>query len=384
MSISASDYWGEKLMQLREYLSAIGHDYDASAGFDTISQKRLAQAAQQLVGYGPADFVIRASGGQRPLGTTDTPWIGFFDPDESTKPQQGLYAVWILQADGGAWTLSVMMGTERLSNTVKEQDQQRGVIQTRDREARVRELLSIEAASIRDKIASDLRAGWDTVIDLKRPGTRQLRYEAATVLARTYPVHSLPSEDILRADLAEVCLLLQEAVKAKHQLAVVDPGSISTASAVLRLPSTREYIFDPGIDRKKSIALRRRSIERTPRHEGGLRRYGEWLIGKGFKVATNVHPRDFIVQGSPEWIGEYKVVYGTDVARATREAHSQLKEYRHFLYPDHPLTPLLAVFSAAVPDRRIQWLNAEGIAVVWLDGVDWQGCPLAKESGLGL
>jgi hypothetical protein len=113
------------------------------------------------------------------------------------------------------------------------------------------------------------------------------------VLGRTYPVHSLPDDDILRADLAQVCLLLQEAVRAKHQLAVVDPGSISTASAVPQLPPTREYIFNPETDKKTSIAPRRRSIERTPRHEGGLRRYGEWLIGRGFKVATNVHPRDF-------------------------------------------------------------------------------------------
>jgi hypothetical protein len=371
-------------MQLREYLSAIGSDYEAASGFDTTPQRWLAQAAHHLAGYGPVDFIIRASGGQRPLGTTDTPWIGFFDPDESTKPQQGLYVVWILQADGGAWTLSVNMGTERLSNAVKEQDQRRGAIKTRDREARVRDMLATEARSIRDNIASDLRVGWDTAIDLKRPGTRQLRYEAATVLGRTYPVHSLPDDDILSADLAEVCLLLQEAVRAKHRLAVVNPGSISTASAVPQRPSTREYIFSPGTDKKTSIAPRRRSIERTPRHEGGLRRYGEWLIGRGFKVATNVHPRDFIIEGSPEWLGEYKVVYGTDVARATREAHSQLKEYRHFLYPNQPRTPLLAVFSAAVPDRRIQWLNAEGIAVVWLDGTDWRGCALAKSAGFGL
>jgi hypothetical protein len=98
-----------------------------------------------------------------------------------------------------------------------------------------------------------------------------------------------------------------------------------------------------------------------------------------------VHPRDFIIHGTPGWLGEYKVVYGRDVTRATREAHSPLKEYRHFIYPDQSGKPgLLAVFSAPITDRRVAWLNAEGIAVAWEEDSQWRGCPLARAAGLGV
>src|SRR5262245_1555649 len=106
---------GEDNMLLRDHLLSVGVNYDAAAGFDAAPQELLRKASAHLAGYGPADFVVKASGGQHPLRTTSTPWIGFFNPDESTNPQTGLYVVWILQADRHAWTLSVNMGTERRS-----------------------------------------------------------------------------------------------------------------------------------------------------------------------------------------------------------------------------------------------------------------------------
>ena len=367
-------------MQLREFLLAVGETYDPAAGFDTPAQHLLSHAATELTGTGPADFLIRASGGQNPIGATDTPWVGFFDPDESTSPMEGLYVVWLLRASRDAWTLGVNIGTERLSARLKAQD----LLQPGGppREPRVRSALAAEATAIRQHMPPSVVAGWDTSIDLASTGTRQRRYVAATVLARTYPLATLPDEPTLQADLAAMCMALQEAVRSKRALAVVDPGTISTASATTTLTDTREYVFSPGIDTPGSVALPTVPIERTPRHESGLRRYGQWLVDRGIDVATNVHPRDFIVRQSPEWIGEYKVVYGSQVARATREAHSQLKEYRHFLYPPGSGVQLLAVFSAAVTDRRVAWLNSEGIAVVWWSGVAWVGCPIAKDAGL--
>ncbi|MFI5836425.1 MrcB family domain-containing protein [Micromonospora sp. NPDC051300] len=363
-------------MTLVDYLQAVSTGYDPDDGFDTPQQQFLSRARELLGGYGPNDFVIKASGGQYPLGATDTPWIGFFDPDESVTPMRGLYVVWILQASREAWTLSVNMGTELRAKTMKKAG---------EREAQVLEALRAEAAAIRGGLPAELTSGWGAAMDLRRLGVRQRRYEAGTIIAKTYLLDALPDDKTLAADLDHACLVLTEATQVRDRFAIANPGAIFTGSAVHIDPNDRDLPFDPGADVATTINLPKRSIERKPRHEGGLRRYGTWLQGRDFKLTTKVHPRDFVITVPTAWIGEYKVVYGRDVARATREAHSQLKEYRHFLYaPGAPRPQLLAVFSAPITDRRVAWLNAEDIAVVWDEDDRWRGCPLAKAAGLGL
>jgi len=323
--------------------------------------------------------VIKASGGQYPLGTTTTPWIAFFDPDETVHPQQGLYVVWILRADRTAWTLSLNMGTEQRFKLLAANHISRG--DPESVEARGLGWLRHKAASIRAEMPGDLRQGWDDSMSLHSTGRRQRRYEAATIVAKTYPLDSLPPDDVLAEDLSACCVRLQEAVLADDRLKLRDAGS-GFASISLTPQDRREYIFEPGVDRPQTVRTAS-SIERRPRHETGLRRYGLWLQERGLLPATKVYPRDFVVRGDPEWVGEYKVVYGTDVTRATREAYSQLKEYRYFMYPRDSSIGLLAVFSAPVGDGRVEWLNAEGIAVVWDDRCTWRGCLLATAAGLG-
>jgi hypothetical protein len=365
-------------VKLRDFLETVGRTYDPAAGFNTSAQALLRSAQPEFADYAPTDFVIRASGGQRPLRTTDTPWVGFFDPDESTGPQEGLYVVWLLRADRQAWTLSINMVTERRSAQLKEIDAVSGTHVPR--EPRVRAGLAAEALAIRERMDPELTLPWETAIDLASNGRRQRRYEEAAVVARTYLLAALPTDDALRSDLAAICRALEDAIRAKRELALTEPGLISTSSAVPPRDD-REYAFSPGTD--VETVVQRRSIVRRPRHEGGLQRYGEWLISTGAEVATNVYPRDFIVRGEVEWIGEYKVVYGANAARATREAHSQLREYRYFGYPADASVRLLAVFSSEVTDRRVAWLNSEGIAVVWWTGARWAGCPLARTAALG-
>lgn len=81
------------------------------------------------------------------------------------------------------------------------------------------------------------------------------------------------------------------------------------------------------------------------------------------------------------WLAEYKVVYGDDDTRATREAHSQLKEYSCFLHTTSK-PGLLAVFSAAVSEERIRWLHHEGVESVWFHEGAWRGTGPAVDAGL--
>ena len=372
-------------MTLVDFLRGVGTGYAPRDGFGTPQQRLLARAAELLDDYRPSEFVIKSSGG---LGSaTDTPWVGFFDPDESDVPRRGLYVVWLLTADATAWTLSVNMGTELRSLALKTSDKAATDAGAKlpPREPRLLASFRAEAAAIRAGLPVEATAGWDTSMTLALTGTRQRRYEAATIVAKTYPLDAMPDEKALAADLAQACGLLGEAIRVRDDLAATAPGIVSTAPAVHIDPLDRELPFEPGEDVETTIELPQRSIKRKPRHEGGLKRYGLWLQTQGFGLTTKVHPRDFVITTPTAWLGEYKVVYKRDVARATREAHSQLKEYRHFLYPASSRRPrMLAVFSAPITDRRVTWLNAEDIAVVWEEDDQWHGCPLAQAAGLGL
>jgi hypothetical protein len=371
-------------VDLRAFLATIAATYAAADGFDTPAQALLESAKSELAHVAPMDYLVKASGGQRPLRTTDTPWIGFFDPEETTSPMNGLYVVWILQPNKANWTLSVNMGTEHRAKVMANMTKPDGV---GTKESWVCAAIAQEAAAIRAALPARIRERWAETIDLQsstlKSGMRQRRYEAGAILAKTYPSDSLPSEEVLRKDLDELCLALQECVAVKQPLAALAPEVISTASASPRVRREADLVFAPGTDKPIYVEIDAPWIRRMPRHESGLRRYGEWLMAQSFSTATNVHPRDLTVVTDREWVVEYKVVYGDDVTGATRDALSQLKEYRYFLYPPGRDVGLLAVFSRAVGARRVDWLNSEGIAVAWSDGEAWRGCPLAVAAGLG-
>jgi hypothetical protein len=167
------------------------------------------------------------------------------------------------------------MGTENRANEFKAQDAMTGSSEPRER--RVRASLTAEANAIRGRLPADITTGCDTVIGLNSEGTRQRRYEAATILGRTHPLTGLPPDPALATDLNHLCLALQEAVRVKRELAVERPGTISTTSVAVTDSKGRGIVFAPGTDRGITIVLSRRSIARSPRHEGGLTRYGTWL-----------------------------------------------------------------------------------------------------------
>jgi hypothetical protein len=371
-------------MELRSFLLAVASSYDAAGGFDTPAQQLLASARTDLAKSAPTDFVIKASGGQRPLRTTDTPWIGFFDPEETTSPMNGLYVVWILQPSKANWTLSVNMGTEARAKAMSAMAKPPDV---RSKEEWICAAIADEAEAIRRALPAHIRDSWEPTIDLQsgtlKSGMRQRRYESGAVLAKTYPADQLPADQVLQGDLDRLCIALQECVAVKQALAATTPDVISTKSASVRSRREADLVFAPGTDKPIYVKVDSPWIRRAPQHEGGLRRYGEWLISKSLVPATNVHPRDLTVVTDREWVVEYKVVYGEDVTGATRDALSQLKEYRYFLYPSEEQVGLLAVFSRPIGGPRIEWLNSEGVAVTWFEDETWRGCPLAVGAGLG-
>jgi hypothetical protein len=68
--------------------------YDRAAGMSTPTQRLLKRAGQELQQRVPGGIEVMGSGGRGVA--TFTPWVGFFDPDETTSP---LYVFYILSED---------------------------------------------------------------------------------------------------------------------------------------------------------------------------------------------------------------------------------------------------------------------------------------------
>lgn len=129
--------------------------------------------------------------------------------------------------------------------------------------------------------------------------------------------------------------------------------------------------------------VRGRVLVKSRSHEQVLRDYGTAIVRHGWAPSTSVHPRDLeLRRGNEVCLAEIKVVYKGNATHAVREAVGQLMEYRHFHYSEDLRPVPLAVFSEAVGDGFVAYLQALGIAVVWQHGAAWRGSTKATRLGL--
>src|SRR5829696_4344611 len=99
-------------MDLSDYIRAVASGYDRHAGLMTPTQRLLRDAGARLGDLVPGGLHIAGSGGK---GTaTLTPWIGVFDPDETTTPEEGLYVVYLFAADLRSVNLMLLQGITKL------------------------------------------------------------------------------------------------------------------------------------------------------------------------------------------------------------------------------------------------------------------------------
>ncbi|MFF2120331.1 MrcB family domain-containing protein [Kitasatospora sp. NPDC058184] len=366
---------GDRLMDLREYLLNVARTYDRRAPMNSDAQRLLRTAKEHLRDLTPAGYRVRGSGG---MGTpTFTPWIGVFHPDETDDPGQGLYIVYLFAEDLTSVTLMLNQGVTRLSQELAGHS-------SRQEELKAR--LRRDAESFRHAVPAVLLKGWDTSVDLGSKGWRQRAYEAGSVVARRYNIEDLPSEAGLRADLWRLADIYQRAIESRDtpvvsrtDVAVLDPGSYVQPEE--SADPLRD--FYPKDDADYVAHLVGRRIRKKRRHETLIAEFGPALAGAGFRVTTDVHPRDLMLhRGGASWLVEAKVVYNGNATAAVREAVGQLLSYRHFLHPDPPAPRLVALFTETVGEGYAAFLEALGIAVVWKGPGGWEGSAAAVEDGL--
>jgi hypothetical protein len=355
-------------MRLRAFLQEIAANYDRHVGVSAPTQVLLRRADKELAQYVPGGILVRGRGGQ--TEPTLTPFVAFLDPDETAKPTDGVYVVYLFTEDLESVVLSLMQGIGALAREIGH--------------AAARQQLAQDGSTIRKALAADLLRGLDPHIDLRSKGVRQRGYEAGNIAAITYKADDFPPESKMIADLRRMLALYQEAVGAKRTLLQASPGSIASSSVLQTTPGTDPLrYFKPKDDSNYVAHLLGKKLIKTRRHETLVRQFGELAQKRGFQASTAEHPRDLVLRRQDkEWLAEVKVVYQGNVTEAIRGTLGQLYSYRHFLYQPPASPRLVGVFSEEIGNAFAGFLEACGISSVWRDEEGWGGSITATADGL--
>lgn len=116
------------------------------------------------------------------------PWISFLDDRETRSTQSGTYVVYLFKEDGQGCYLKLAQGVTAAEKTYG---------------ARAPEILANQAAAIRASCASLGDVGFDLSGVTSLATTQKLGklYEASTIASKYYAADTMPSDDVLLADL---------------------------------------------------------------------------------------------------------------------------------------------------------------------------------------
>jgi hypothetical protein len=328
----------------------------------------------------PAGWTVKSSA--RHGHYTTTPWLGFFDPDETVKPTVGMYVCWIFEQDLSHVVLTIQQGTD----SQKTQPGMTVVAQLR-----------ANAIAFRNELPVERVAGLAAPVTFGKGG-RQRRYAAGSVLQRRFSVAELPGEEELAAYHREFCELLPLVIAAREELLRHSPGS--TTQAVPKAPASDSRMleqFKPKSADDYFVWLKEaKKVPRSRRHERIVNDYGAWARSELGWTASTPHPVDLRLrrgekqpEGEAAWrdavMAEVKVVYHGNATAAVREVIGQLSTYPHVVVPADVRGTLryAGVFSESIGDLWLKVLEEElGIATVWWENGAWHGGALAKSLGL--
>ena len=367
------------MVGLRGVLQSVASGYSVVDG--GFGQEAL-QSAQSAINAAavPAGWVVKSS---RRIGKfTDTPWLGFFDPDETVDPKEGLYVCWIFEPDLEHVVVSIQQGTESLTKLTLE-------------DVSIPSRLASDADFLRSALDANLISGLTESISFGS-GARQRRYAAGSVAHRRFSVQELPSETALIKVQREFCKLLGETIAVRNTTLLRSPGALNQAvpGAGKPSPGGLEH-FKPKSSNDYLVHLAATNAQRSRRHEKILNSYATWASSHGWTVASP-HPVDLrlrqgplVNEGVQAWTDavmiEVKVVRQGNVTAAVREAIGQLATYPFVVVPEEarPSIRTAALFSEDVGELWVKVLeNALGISTLWWEEGAWVGGNLAASLSL--
>lgn len=304
------------------------------------------------------------------------PWLAVLDPDVTTSAQRGQYLVYLYSRDLSRLYLSVNQGV------TAHRDAQGST--SRGANERACGELDAESEAVRANLSETVQQATIRRIDLGGDAFLPAAYAAGNVAAIEYEMTSLPSDDDLRADLELMLGVLDTAVAIKVALTLQEPAIFRTPVIPSGPFPTDELEFKPKDSTDYLANVPAQTGKRSRRHEALLRDYGKYLLGRGWTVGTNVHPRDLVARrpGEREVLCEVKTV-GANAEHAVRAVIGQLFTYRHMCYPQPPQPlHLLGVFTGDIGEGFVELNESLGIMSVWREGRIWRGSKSAVHLGL--
>ena len=348
-------------MNLREALQGVA-GYRHPAGKGQAAQVWLDRIPRELQPL-PFGYRIRTSGKAQTIPVI--PWIALLREDITTTAQEGLYLVYLFDAQIETVYLSMNQGVTQHERNARE----RGLKGRAAEQAAIEEIRG-DTESMRQILAPP-----ETELDISLRSDRRLAlaYEAGSISAIRYSMQALPSNHALTTDLDRYMDLYSTCVSLKDQLAANQTVKTSARAKNLAPAAHAPPVFRPKNADEYLARIAPHLQKRTRTHEALVRRFGESMREQGLTPATNVHPRDLTLDGyGDHWLVEMKTTTG-GVEQAVRDAISQLFAYRHFVYRnqgrDDPR--LLAVFDGPIGDAFTDLLESLDIGAMWVEGSRW-------------
>lgn len=205
----------------------------------------------------------------------DTPWVAAFDPLVTTSAMRGYYVVYLFRGDGKAVYLSLNQATTEVRERVGK---------------RYREVLRHQAELRHDLLSGPLDGLIGGPIDLGPGGQLTRGYEAGNIAALRYGRNTVPTDDILAADLSRLLTMYAELVAQSDALAAAAQESDGPTEPMEAVEGDR-FRLHRRVERNSKLAADAKKIHGTSCQVCGFTfeaRYGE--IGSGYIEAHHLIP----------------------------------------------------------------------------------------------
>ena len=232
-------------------------------------------------------LIVQGSPGQGNWAAV--PWISIFDPAITTSATRGYYAVYLFHATEAIVHLSLNQGTTAIREEFG---------------AKARDVLSDRAKFMRKRVSEFQKtlpaASIALGSDARLPGD----YVAGHAMGITYTLDTLPSEDMLQADLRNMvrayrALTFRGGIEGdtEPQADLSDEFNLPMQTSITE---TRKYVYHRKIERNRTAAANAKKFHGITCQACDLdfvKRYG--TIGQGFIEAHHLKPISGLEEGVP-------------------------------------------------------------------------------------
>lgn len=193
-------------------------------------RKDLSESIRSILPEAMSHMLVKASAGAGVWA--GIPWLSVIHPDITRSTTDGFYVVYLFRGDGSGVYLSLNQGITGPSNRL-------GQKKAREAVERVKSVF---------RSAIPALSSWEETIALASQTQLGASYEPTNIGAKFYPVDSMPSNEVLVADLMKVLSIANEAIPVWNAIHQGDrQKSMDTALIDVEVKITKPFLILAGI-----------------------------------------------------------------------------------------------------------------------------------------